>query len=472
MADSGSGPIGPLISFGPGVPASINATPKWRMAPELADTKLAALLEEFEQTGSPIDVSFRELLRAPMVCDRVTHDLHPYPAKLLVNIPSFFLSTSLCRRNEVVLDPFCGSGTVLLEAILAGRHAIGADANPLARLVTRAKLTPIASNTLQSARRSIFERLPAIPRRNYPDVVNLEYWFYPHVRRDLLRLLESISQMRNEALRDFVSVAFSACIKDVSLADPRLSVPVRLKENQYPKNHWLHERSNKRLRQLRTVKVLNVFLKRLDENIRRVERLTFWPHLGRNLGLGCDARSLTDLDSESVDFAITSPPYLGAQKYIRASSLSLTWLGLCGAPHLRALEDLNIGREHHSKASYRKTICTGLPTAEALLKKVRKLNPLRAHIAATYLFEMRRALRELSRVLKPQRFTVLIVGESHVCGMQFPTPVLLAEIAKEEGLGLRLHLIDTIRSRALMTKRHHTAGRIDSESILLLQKDY
>ncbi len=440
------------------------------LAMEVADEKLAALFMLFQRTGYPIDVSFRELLRAPRMHGRAIHNLHPYPAKLLMNIPSFFLSTSLCRKSEVVLDPFCGSGTVLLEAILAGRHVAGADANPIARLITRTKLTPIASDTLRSARRLFFKRLPVVPRCGYPDVVNLEYWFYPHVQRELLRLLDAIQRTRNDALRDFFSVTFSACIKDVSLADPRLSVPVRLKLNQYPKDHWLHERTNDRLRLLKRIDVVSVFSKRLNENIQRIEHLASWSPLGGSLGLACDARSLTHLNDESVDFVITSPPYLGAQKYIRASSLSLTWLGLCEASHLRSLEDLNIGREHYPKAAYATPLFTGLPGADVLLEKITKVNPLRAHIAATYICEMRWALHELSRVLKPHRYAVLVAGASQVCGVPFPTPLFLIELAREVGLLLRLHLVDTIRSRALMTKRHHTAGRIDSESILLFRK--
>jgi len=442
-----------------------------RIAPELADAQLAALLAEFERTRSAVPVSFREMLRTPSAGDRATHDIHPYPARLLVNIPAFFLATSLSRPSELVLDPFCGSGTVLLEAMLAGRCATGADANPLARLVTCAKLTPINPKSLQSAQYKFIRRLPTLPRRGYPEVVNLDYWFYPHVQRDLLRLLETISLMRNESLRTFFSVALSACIKEVSLADPRLSVPVRLRENQYPETHWLHERTKIRLDCLRAVNVLKVFAKRLDENIRRTGHLTSWPGLGEFMGLGSDARTLKHLDSESVDLVITSPPYLGAQKYIRASSLSLTWLELCSANQLRALEDQNIGREHYPKASYAKQIYTGLPEADALLTKAYTSNPLRAHIAATYLCEMRQALREIRRVLKPNRYVVLVAGASHVCGALFPTPHLLAEIATAEKMPLRLHLVDPIRSRALMTKRHHTAGLIDTESILLLRKE-
>jgi len=453
------------VSASPGVPLTA------RLAPELADGMLRALIKEFEQTGSPVHVCFRDILTAPSGRNRAIHDLHPYPARLLINIPSFFLSTSLSHNSEVVLDPFCGSGTVLLEAILQGRNATGADSNPLARLITRTKLTPLSSDSLKATRRSFFRRLPGKPRRDYPKVVNLEYWFSPHVRHDLLRLLENIETIQEEAIRDFFYVTFSASLKEVSLADPRLSVPVRLRETQYPRDHWLHERTKRRLLDLRTINVVEVFEKKLDDNINRAEHLESCSRPGEYLGLAADARALTHLADESVDLIITSPPYLGAQKYIRASSLSLTWLGLCEAGNLRSLEDRNIGREHYPRSAYSKAVPTGLPKADALLSRVGESNPLRAHIAAIYLCEMRDAFRELSRVLKRSRFAVILAGASSLCGTPFPTPSFLVDIAQQEGFSLCLHLVDPIRSRALMTKRHHTAGRIDAESILLLRRN-
>jgi hypothetical protein len=67
--------------------------------------------------------------------------IHLYPAKLLPHIAAFFLASSeLSSKGDKVLDPFSGSGTVLLEALLAGRSPIGADSNPLARLISKVKM--------------------------------------------------------------------------------------------------------------------------------------------------------------------------------------------------------------------------------------------------------------------------------------------------------------------------------------------
>ena len=62
--------------------------------------------------------------------DFATHWIHWYPAKMFHRIPAEILASSTAERLTV-LDPFCGSGTVLLEAALRGHSAIGIDVNPL-----------------------------------------------------------------------------------------------------------------------------------------------------------------------------------------------------------------------------------------------------------------------------------------------------------------------------------------------------
>ena len=441
-----------------------------RLGAREANEKLDLMLSKFRRAERPVRVSFRDLLKTPSVRDRLTHDLHPYPGRLLVNIPSFFLATALSRPGDVVLDPFCGVGTVLLEAILAGRRTAGADANPLARLVTCAKLTSIPREVLAEAARSLFRRVPDVPPEDDGSILHADYWFYPHVRRDLLRLRSAVRRTRNPAVRTLFLACFSACVKDVSLADPRLSVPVRLRADQYPRDHWLYEKTQKRLQWLKHVSVLQEFSYRLEAAIDRVAILNDICPDARPVALDADARAMS-LAAQSVDLVITSPPYVGAQKYIRSSSLSLTWLGLCEPSALRRLEDQNIGREHFRQDGYASPLTTGCRDADDLLTRLRRKNALRSHIAATYLREMGDSLREIYRVLRPGRHMVLIACSNRFCGIHFPTPMFLTDIARSFGFSLQLHLVDPIRSRALMTKRHHTAARIDAESILLFRKD-
>lgn len=108
------------------------------------------LYQQYEERGHAIMVDFKRLVPEIGKAERYTHLIHPYPAKLLASIPYYILHTErFCPNDGVVLDPFCGAGTVLLEAILCGKNALGADANPIARLISEAKTQYVPANDLK-----------------------------------------------------------------------------------------------------------------------------------------------------------------------------------------------------------------------------------------------------------------------------------------------------------------------------------
>jgi DNA modification methylase len=444
---------------------------------------LEALVHRYQRRKRPITVNFRSLLPDLNSPDRFTHIIHPYPAKLLVHIPYFFLANDLLSApGDLVLDPFCGSGTVLLEAQLAGRRACGADANPLARLIARVKTTPLDTAAAKATLSAVLDGIPAHPTGPPPDVVNLEHWYYPSTARQLQCLHEAILRVRNLAIRDFLSVCFSVCARKVSLADPRLSVPVRLRVDQYPKDHPLHATTAARLRSLPHVRVPQVFASIAQSNILRFEKLNANSPRNPDVEVLCsDARHLVNeyshngsfgkpLHDESVQLIVTSPPYPGAQKYIRSCSLSLGWLGLCPTSELRAYKGRTIGREEFTRLESKEVPTTNVSAADRLIAAIRRQSPIRATIAATYLIEMRSALQEMYRVLKPNGHIVMVVANNRIGGRDFRTVDYLRTIAEGCGLSLTACFIDAIRSRGLMTKRNHTASVITREWVLILAK--
>ena len=167
---------------------------------------------------------------------------------------------------------------------------------------------------------------------------------------------------------------------------------------------------------------------------------------------------------------ITSPPYAGAQKYIRSCSLNLGWTELSGKDNLRTLDKENIGRENYSKSEYIALKTTGIHEADELLQEIFQINPLRAHIAANYLLEMKQAIIEASRVLKKNKYFILVAANNKVCNKEFPTQEYLRLIAKDCGLITVCRLIDDIKSYGLMTKRNKTASVITCEWVLILKK--
>ena len=447
------------------------------------DATLERLIECYRCNGRAETVDFRRLVPWLTSPERATHLLHPYPAKLLMHIPFFFLANSvLSQEEDIVADPFCGSGTVLLESQLAGRYAIGADSNPLARLLTTVKTSPIPTPSLDVATNDLLSRIPDRSEKGVPDVVNLKYWFYPHVIRQLKCLYEAIELTDPGKARDFFRVCFSNCVKKVSLADPRLSVPVKLQLGQYPKGHCLREKTDAHLHRLRKVDVAAVFTEVLNANRKRIATIEpFSDHLPTVLRVSSDAKRLTKGQGTSqynrtpsegyVQLVITSPPYPGAQKYIRSSCLSLGWLGLCSTNDLVKLKNETIGREEFQKSEYAELSETGLSAADRILSDIYNENPIRATIAATYLVEMRESIEEVWKILKSGGYFVLIAANNQICRREFQTQRYLRMIAEETGFRTVLRLIDHIRSRGLMTKRNKTAGMITREWVFVFVKD-
>ncbi|MHB1115541.1 DNA methyltransferase [Sideroxydans sp.] len=440
--------------------------------PEHTTQTLADMISRYERTGRAQNVSFRDLVPWVKMGERATHYIHSYPAKLLPQIAHFFLSAqSLSKEGDIVLDPFGGSGTVALEAILAGRKAYYADANPLARLIAGVKTRCVQTEAIIQAADRVERRYSnaRIPTGSAPSVVNLEYWYEPEVIKSLCRIKDAIEVETDCAIKNFLRVSFSSVCRKVSLADPRLSVPVRIKTSTTHAPDGFPD-------------VWKGFYSQVSNNLRRMQNLLQMVNgFDSAFYVGDNARSLRaptanfDLSPEalgdkSVDLIITSPPYAGAQKYIRASSLSLGWLGLANKDGLKPLENASIGREHFPTSSHRECPQTGLDVADRIIKRIFKVNPLRSVIVATYIIEMDAAIKEMTRVLRPGGHLVLVIGNNEVCGLPFKSSEYLALICEKYGLSLKLKLIDEIKSRGLMTKRNKTASVITREWVLLFEK--
>jgi DNA modification methylase len=224
-----------------------------------------------------------------------------------------------------------------------------------------------------------------------------------------------------------------------------------------------------------TQDVIGVFSSIGEENAKRIESLIANGIKSPGIVVpSADARSIkspsgSELPPGSTKLVLTSPPYLGAQKYIRASSLSLGWLGLTETKTLRDLENQSIGREHFRKADIA-VRTTGILPADELIRTVHLENPLRAHIASTYLCEMRDALNEIHRVLAQDGTLIMVTGSNRLCGRPFHTTSYLIQMALDLGFSLELELVDVIRSRGLMTRRNASASVIEAEAITVFRK--
>jgi tRNA G10 N-methylase Trm11 len=467
-------------SSSPTVESNLNSKISSVATTNAIDTSLLyeELRRKFNRDAGPVEVDFRKLVDWVKLGDQLTHQIHPYPAKLLPSIAHFFMRAgAIVKPGSKVLDPFCGSGTVALEASLAGHTPLVADANPLSLLITKVKTTRYDVSELRAITSKVVQRAARL--RNAPEisVVNSQMWYEPQRKKDLEILMRAIQEVEDSQHRDFLLLCFSVVARKLSLADPAISVPVRLKTKE-SFSAEINARILSKLAWVSSAIPRDEFFNICNSNIERIARTNaVFPYRNSVTVVGQDARKLLDpqqavespLAANSIPLIVTSPPYGSAQKYIRASSLSLNWLGFVSPRELSALEGRSIGREH--APGIHEVTTDRIPKSfTSLLNDIKSINALRHHITAQYLHDMRDALEESARVLASGGKLILVLGNNHVCGKQLRNDEYCIEILEGLGLRLDLNLVDNIKSRGLLTKRNSAASAILRESVLVFSK--
>src|SRR5687768_8259008 len=98
------------------------------------------------ETDNPaLDVRNRllESLHSTRLISGLTHNFYRYPARMSPELAHAVI-TQFSNPDDIILDPFMGGGTTIVEALANGRRAIGIDLNPLAAFVTLVKTTPLS----------------------------------------------------------------------------------------------------------------------------------------------------------------------------------------------------------------------------------------------------------------------------------------------------------------------------------------
>ncbi len=129
----------------------------------------------------------------------VTHGYHRYPAKFIPQIVSR-LADKYTNKGDLVVDPFVGCGTTLVESKFRGRPSIAVDINPVAVLITKAKITPIDPVKIEKEFLAIQKRLETYSdntKVKAPDHERIDYWFKPEEKRRLAFIFAEISKIKD-----------------------------------------------------------------------------------------------------------------------------------------------------------------------------------------------------------------------------------------------------------------------------------
>jgi DNA modification methylase len=353
----------------------------------------------------------------------LTHGIHKFPAKFFPELPRYLIRR-YSKPGELVLDPMCGSGTVVLEAMLHERQALGVDIDPLAFLITKVKTTPIPSDELDEAHNSLLSKLEdLLTSPDYtPSIPDFHYrssWFREFVLKELGLIQASISQLgTSDDIRDLLRVVFSSIIRESSNADPhctRTVIRKKVSKDIHP-GDTLEAFRNSLGRQIVALHQLWVISK---------EREMLPPKL-----LQTCAKELP-FDDSSIDLAVTSPPYVNAVDYPRTHQLELYWLGLLQDGELSTMKRKYIGTETVYKEEYKELQQIGVKSLDSTVKSIYVKDPRRAFIVFKFFEDMVQHLQEVKRVLKPDGRYCLAIGNNLIRGVPVRSHRILADLAVE-----------------------------------------
>ena len=347
------------------------------------------------------------------------HQLSPYIGKLKSSIAGALIS-QFTHADDLVFDPFSGSGTVAFEAWAAGRNVIASDLSPYAALLTRAKLFPYSC--LNEALDDIERLAPeASKERGVIDLRAVPVWVRKFFHKETLREALAWTHVLRLKRRWFLLASLLGILHHqrpgfLSFPSSHTVPYLRLKAFPPAKFPQLYE-----YRPLRG---------RLEAKVRRAFRRV--PELDRALERRCYAQSAHLLSpSTIVDAIITSPPYMRQLDYARDNRLRLWFLGVDDP---NALDD------------------TISPRKDAFLSL------------------MRRCFTRWRTILKPNGYCVLVVGDGSSEVQHANLPEIISRIATDE-VGGYIHVHD--HTEEIPNERRVRRGLTGStsETIIVLRND-
>jgi DNA modification methylase len=398
-------------------------------------SKVSAL---FSKTKIDYSWSFSDKTRKDTAY--ITHGYHRYPAKFIPQIVSRLVE-KYTQKGDLIVDPFGGCGTTLVESKVMGRPSVGVDINPVAVLITKAKITPIDPQKIEKVFTTLKARIDAYSKDTKvkaPEHERIDYWFKPEEKRKLAFIFTEISKLKDQDIRDFFYCGFSNILKNCSI--------------------WL-QKSNKPTRDQnkKSADPIPTFYKQIKMmmrgNARFYELLKEKNHLNIQSQVYCtDARTIPVKDN-SVDLIVTSPPYVTSYEYADLHQLTALWL-----EYTKDLSDFRkrfIGTSYHNK----KNLVLNSELAEKIRNELLKKDEKTAEEVSTYFSEMNQVFVEMKRILKKGGKTCIIIGNTSLKGVE----ILNAEVFAEQLQNLGLRIGDIIKreipSKNLPSLRDEKTGK-------------
>lgn len=397
-----------------------------------------------------------------------THCFHAYPAMMIPQIAEKLL-TKYGQNSEILFDPYCGTGTSLVEANIKDINAIGTDLNPLARLIAKTKTTALNMQVLDLYLKDFndfaFQYRFGIQNNNLsvvlPKFKNVDFWFNKTAQQKLSILKSFIDNIQQVEIKQFFLTVFSETIRESSLTKKGEFKLVRMPEEK---------------RETFSPDSFGIFLSKLSRNRRGLVEFSK-VKLNGATSIVKDFNTVSEIpkdemEDESIDVIVTSPPYGDSRTtvaYGQYSRLSNQWMGI---------EDAN--QVDNNLMGGKKTTNQKIKISKTLNKTINKIaeqDEKRANEVLSFFVDYKNSIDNVSPKLKMNKYACYVVGNRTVKGIQIPMDEITKDFYIANGFNHKETIIRNIPNKRMPSKNSPTnvAGKKSStmkqEYIVVMQKN-
>ena len=377
----------------------------------------------------------------------ITHGYYTYPAKFIPQLAQRLIKEN-SNEGDIVIDPFMGSGTTVIEAIINNRMGIGTDINEIASLVAKVKTTPIKNENLLTEysllETDLNKRLngqfnfyikEALEKT--PNNERIEYWFLPQQKEKLSIIFSRILEIENTDIKDFFLITFAQILKSSSIWLQKSVKPTRdLNKKIYNPMDLFLTHSKKMIK--KHCEFGNILKSDVKENISKYRIVQ------------CGDSRNQPCESEKASLIVTSPPYVTSYEYADLHQLPSLWLGF--------MKELPEFRKKFIGSAYKNRENTDLKSNLAD-EIVSNLKNKKQNEVKNYFADMLETFEETKRVLKRGGRACIVIGNTEFQGVKIEN----AEVFQEQfhNIGFKTHDIikREIPSKMLPSTRDTNTGQ-------------
>ena len=401
------------------------------------------------------------------------HSFHRYYGKLIPAIPAAFIK-EFTKPGDLIFDPFLGSGTTAVEALINDRNFYGFEINPLAVSIATAKTRKLNPSVISHFNSELMELIrnnnyPFNPATDLPYLLNRDHWFKDFVQKDLVMITKAIDDFFTNYVDDFPEKAdyklfylmtVSAIIRNVSNCDTRHVFPG----------------ISKRMRALEAEGKIHIDVIASFERAIKKRASYYADYKGySSASIILEDSTTADLSAlaGTVDLIVTNPPYISSVRYIETMKIEMYWMEYIeNSDEYNSLAHKMLGNDKLKKAEYEELEYTSYDEINDLINSMKKIDQKSAKIIGTFFNQIEKVIEKMSIVLKSGGKAVIKISDSKMKKQKISTGYFMSLIAQNYNFKLVDVFLDEINnnSRSLTTARNTYSDIITHDYILIWEK--